>query len=132
MGMLYGKGVIRNGNPDGSASCLATPAEIVGKLTLFRTVHLVIAEITRQGLKPADRQAVLAASPTVAQLNASFRVWAAASFDLATALTEADTLTPATNPVAGIPRGTRYLRLIIVTKLLGRWQDAVDKATGGT
>ncbi len=115
---------------NGDYGALNDPAEIVGKLTLFRTVHLVITEITRQSLKPADRQAAANALPPVAQTNAAYTAWAAAGFDLATAVTQAETLAPDVNAVSGITRGTRLLRLLIINRLIGRWQDAMDKAMG--
>lgn len=120
----------RNNVINADYGALNAPAEIVGKLTLFRTVHLVIAELTRQSLKASDRTAVQNAVPAAATLNASYKTWAAASFDPAAALTEAENLTPAGNAVDGINRGTRLLRLIIISRLLGRWQDAMDKAAG--
>ena len=45
-------------------------------------------------------------------------------------MTQAETLAPDVNAVSGITRGTRLLRLLIINRLIGRWQDAMDKAMG--
>lgn len=113
---------------NGSYGALDDPSEIVGKLTLFRTVHLVITEITRQSLSTADRKTVSDALPLPGVITTAYTAWAKAGFDLDTALTQAENLTPAGNPADSIVRGTRLLRLNIISRLIGRWQDAIDKA----
>lgn len=115
----------------GAWGALDDAAEIVGKLTLFRTVHLVIAQTTRQSLSGKDNQAVQDAVPNAATMRASYTTWAASGFDLNTLYTEAEKLSPATTPVAAITNGTRMLRLVIISRLLGIWQDAIDAAAGG-
>lgn len=105
---------------------LDLPANIVAKLTLFRTTHLVMSEITRQSLKDPDIAAVKKALPSDTALTASFKVWGAKGFDLAVLYAQAVSLSPDVNPVSGITNGSRYLRLTIIAKLLGMWKGAID------
>ena len=110
---------------------LDAAGKIVAKLTLFRTVHLVMTQITRQSLKDADIAAIQAALPADAAITASYTVWGAKGFDLTVLYAEAVTLSPVPNAVSGITNGTRYLRLTIITKLLGVWKDALDAMNAG-
>lgn len=114
----------------GDYGALDTPSEIVGKLTLFRSVHLVIAEITRGSIKSKDRDTVATALPTPQQITVAYNAWAKSGFDLATALSEAEKLSPAGTAADSVPRGARLLRLMVLTRMIGRWQDAMDKAMG--
>lgn len=115
----------------GDFGTLDAAGKIVAKLTLFRTVHLVMSEITRQSLKDTDAKAVQAAVPTDTAITASYSAWGAKGFDLTVLYAEAVKLSPVPNAVSGVTNGTRYLRLTIITKLLGVWKDALDAMNAG-
>lgn len=114
---------------NGNWGTLNDPLKIVTKLTLFRTTHLVMSEVTRGSLQDKDVLAVQKALPDEPALAASYKAWVMKSFDLAELYTQATLLSPVPNPVSGITNGTRYLRLLIITKLIGMWKDALDAMT---
>lgn len=107
---------------------IQTANDIVAILTLFRTLHTVVTSVTRTSLSDTDVEgAIYNARPTTAALNAAYMAWAKAGLTRTELYNQGKTMTPTPNPaVDNITNGARFRFLDNITRLLGKWQNAMD------